>query len=252
MNVVLYDDIWEVGFLDSCFSLQSVVTDQYLNIMVWNNTAGIGIFIKFANTEFTDEARSSNTECFSSYGNIFTSGFLPSFFEDWVFSVVNGSVSFLIHDEIVSSFSHILLFLCLWKSCFLCIFQAVSPSPFNELFINDCCFYRIENWQCWQMCSFTFNFGCRCGLHLQSCQCLVLFPKVFDSLRLLVFNWQVSISLIMQSSIVPPLFSDSLPRTIINENCKSKQAIHNQKSKLGDQKSPIISKEALHHNYTFA
>lgn len=39
-------------------------------------------------------------------------------------------------------------------------------------------------------------------LHLQSCQCLVLLPKVFDSLRLLVFNWQVSISLIMQSNIV--------------------------------------------------
>lgn len=77
MNVVLYDDIWEVGFSDF-FSLQSVFTDQEWNIMVWNNTAGIGIFIKFANTEFTDEARSSNTECFSSHGNIFTSGFLPS------------------------------------------------------------------------------------------------------------------------------------------------------------------------------
>lgn len=77
MNVVLYDDIWEVGFW-IFFSLQSVFTEQELNIMVWNNTAGIGIFIKFANTEFTDEARSSNTECFSSHGNIFTSGFLPS------------------------------------------------------------------------------------------------------------------------------------------------------------------------------
>lgn len=44
MNVVLYDDIWEVGFLDF-FSLQSVFTEQELNIMVWNNTAGIGIFI---------------------------------------------------------------------------------------------------------------------------------------------------------------------------------------------------------------
>lgn len=78
MNVVLYDDIWEVGFLDFFFSLQSVFTDQELTITVWNNTAGIGIFIKFANTEFTDEARSSNIECFSSRGNIFTSGFLPS------------------------------------------------------------------------------------------------------------------------------------------------------------------------------
>lgn len=79
MNVGLYDDIWEVGFLDFFFfSLQSVFTDQELNITVWNNTAGIGIFIKFANTAFTDEARSSNTECFSSHGNIFTSGFLPS------------------------------------------------------------------------------------------------------------------------------------------------------------------------------
>lgn len=66
-------------FLDFFFfSLQSVFTDQELNIMVWNNTAGIGIFIKFANTEFTDEARSSNMECFSSHGNVFTSGFLPS------------------------------------------------------------------------------------------------------------------------------------------------------------------------------
>lgn len=60
------------------FSLQSIFTEQELNIMMWNNTAGIGIFIKFANTEFTDEAHSSNTECFSSHGNIFTSGFLPS------------------------------------------------------------------------------------------------------------------------------------------------------------------------------
>lgn len=47
-------------------------------------------------------------------------------------------------------------------------------------------------------------------LHHQRCQCLRLFSKVFDSLKLLVFNWQVSISLIVQSSIVPPLFSDSL------------------------------------------
>lgn len=78
MNVVLYDDIWEVVFLDFFFSLQSVFTEQELNIMVWDNTAGIGIFIKFANTEFTDEARSSNTECFSSHENIFISGFLPS------------------------------------------------------------------------------------------------------------------------------------------------------------------------------
>lgn len=89
-------------------------------------------------------------------------------------------------------------------------------------------------------------------LHLQSCQCLILFPKAFDSLRLLVFNWQVSISLIIQSSIVLPLFSDSLSRTIINENYKPKQAIHNQISQLGDQKCSIISKEAMHHNYTFA
>lgn len=102
------------------------------------------------------------------------------------------------------------------------------------------------------MCGFKFNFGCHWDPSLQSCQCLILFPQVFDNLRLLVFNWQVSISLIMQSSIVPPLFSDSLPRAIINENCKPKQAIHNQKSKLGDQKSPMISKEAMHHNYTFA
>lgn len=68
MNVVLYDVIWEVGFLDFFISLQSVLTDQDLNIMVGNNTTGIGIFIKFANTEFTDEAHSSNTECFSSHG----------------------------------------------------------------------------------------------------------------------------------------------------------------------------------------
>lgn len=102
------------------------------------------------------------------------------------------------------------------------------------------------------MCGFKFNFGCHWDPHLQSCQYLILFPQVFDCLGLLVFNWQVSISLIMQSSIIPPLFSDSLPRTIINQNCKPKQAIHNQKSKLGDQKSPMISKEAMHHNYTFA
>lgn len=34
MNVFLYDDIWEVGFLDFFFSLQSVFTDQELNIGV--------------------------------------------------------------------------------------------------------------------------------------------------------------------------------------------------------------------------
>lgn len=78
MNVVLYDDIREVGFSHFFFSLQSVFTHQRLNIMLWNNTERIGIFITFANTEFLDEARSSNTECFSSHGNIFTSGFLPS------------------------------------------------------------------------------------------------------------------------------------------------------------------------------
>lgn len=89
-------------------------------------------------------------------------------------------------------------------------------------------------------------------LHFQSCQCLILFPKVFDNLRLLVFNWEVSISLIMQSSVVPPLFLDSLSRTRISVNYKPKQAIHYQKSKHGDQKSPIISKEAMHHNYTSA
>lgn len=73
---------------------------------------------------------------------------LPSFFEDWVFIVANPSVSFPIHDEIVGSFPHILLFLCLWKkSCFLYIFQAVSPSPSNKLVINDCCFCKIDNKQ---------------------------------------------------------------------------------------------------------
>lgn len=58
MNVFLYDDIWEVGFLDIFFlSRVSLLIKSW--ILVWNNTAGIGIFIKFANTEFTDEAHSS-------------------------------------------------------------------------------------------------------------------------------------------------------------------------------------------------
>lgn len=109
--------------------------------------------------------------------------------------------------------------------------------------------FRINNTD---KCAASHLISIVSDLHLQSCQCLILFHKGFDSLRLLVFNWKVSIPLIMQSSIVPPLFSDSLSRTSINKNYKPKQAIHNQKSKLGDQKSPVISKEAMHHNYTFA